>query len=121
LIALIATIAILQPQRQGFGGRVAAGAAPRPAGRHVKKRAVSAREPKPVTPTMGQRVRRTKVAQNISMRGAQPKAPKPSMFRRMSNWARDTEIADTWRAKSEAKQVKSRSASTKPPKIKRRR
>ncbi|MCP4307100.1 MAG: hypothetical protein GY788_19960 [bacterium] len=52
------------------------------------------------------------------MRGAQPKPPKPSMFRRMTNWMRDTEIADSMRARSDAKTVKSR-AKKKPPKIKR--
>jgi hypothetical protein len=70
---------------------------------------------------MGARLRRTKVAQSITMRGAQPKPPKPSLLRRWSNRLRDTEIADTFRARSEAKQVKSRSSRKKPPKIKRRR
>jgi hypothetical protein len=114
LIALIATIGILQPQRAGVG----AGAGALAGGRHAKKRSFGAREVKPASPTVGQRVKRTKVAQNISMRGAQPKPPKPSMFRRMTNWARDTEIADSMRARSDAKQVKSRTKK-KPPKIKR--
>jgi hypothetical protein len=70
---------------------------------------------------MGSRVRRTKVAQTISMRGAQAKPPKPSMLRRMTNRLRDTEIADSFRARSEAKQVKSRTSRKKPPRIKRRR
>jgi hypothetical protein len=55
------------------------------------------------------------------MRGVQGKAPKPSMFRRMSNWMRDTELADTFRARSGAKQVKSRTTVRKPPRLKRRR
>ncbi|MEA2003014.1 MAG: hypothetical protein U9N84_14155, partial [Actinomycetota bacterium] len=121
LMALIATLAILQPQRQGFGGRVAGGVGAGAAGRHVKRRSFGSREAKPAAPTVGQRVRRTKVAQNITMRGAQPKPPKPSVFRRFSNWIRDTEIADSFRARSEAKQVKSRTTQRKPPKIKRRR
>jgi hypothetical protein len=120
-MALIATLAILQPQRQGFGGRVVGGVGARPAGRHVKRRSLGSREVKPATPTVGQRVRRTKVAQNITMRGAQPKPPKPSMFRRLSNWVRDTEIADSFRARSEARQVRERTTQKKPPKIKRRR
>jgi hypothetical protein len=107
---MIATVALLQPQQQGFGNRAVAGAA---AGRQAKTRAAS--------PTVGQRVRRTKVAQNITMRGAQPKPPKPSTFRRLTNWVRDTEVADTFRARSDAKQVQSRTKKKKPPKIKRRR
>jgi hypothetical protein len=55
------------------------------------------------------------------MRGAQPKPPKPSLMRRMTNRLRDTELADTFRARSEAKQVKARAARKKPPKIRRRR
>jgi hypothetical protein len=119
---MIATIALLQPQQQGFGNRAVAGAAAggRAAGRHTKKREAAA--PRAATPTVSQRVRRTKVAQNITMRGAQPKPPKPSMFRRLTNWVRDTEVADTFRARSDAKQVKARTArKKKPPKIKRRR
>ncbi|MDJ0498392.1 MAG: hypothetical protein QNJ89_11215 [Acidimicrobiia bacterium] len=111
MIALIATIALLQPQRQGFGDRVAVGAGSR----------ARAAGPKPAAPTVGSRVRRTKVAQSISMRGAQPKPPKPSVLRRWSNRLRDTELADTFRARSEAKQVKARTSRKKPPKIKRRR
>ena len=55
------------------------------------------------------------------MRGAQTKPPKPSLMRRLTNRLRDTEIADTFRARSEAKQVQSRTSRKKPPKIKRRR
>jgi hypothetical protein len=117
-MALIATIAILQPQRQGFGSRALAGAAARPTGRHVRGRGAPTRS---AGPSVGARVRRSKVAQNITMRSAQPKPPKPSLFRRMSNWIRDTELADTLRARSDAKQVRSRTAKSKPPKIKRRR
>jgi hypothetical protein len=116
LIAMIATIALLQPQLQGAGGRDAPGVA---GGRHVKRRAAAT--PRAPAPTVSQRVRRTKVAQNITMRSSQPKPPKPSMFRRMTNWMRDTEVADTFRARSDAKQVKSRTVKKKPPKIKRRR
>jgi hypothetical protein len=105
---MIATVALLQPQQQGFGNRAVAGAA---SGRQAKTRAAS--------PTVGQRVRRTKVAQNITMRGAQPKPPKPSVARRLTNWVRDTEVADSFRARSGAKQVKARTKK-KPPKIKRR-
>ncbi len=71
---------------------------------------------------MGQRVKRTKVAQNMAARTSQPKPPKPSFFRRIGNWFRDTEIADTMRARSDARRVQSRTArGKKPPKIKRRR
>jgi hypothetical protein len=119
LIALIATVALLQPQQQGFNGRAAAGVASgRAAGRHAKRKSGAA--PRAAAPTVGQRVRRTKVAHNITMRSAQPKPPKPSMFRRMSNRLRDTEIADTFRARSGARQVKARTK-RKPPKIKKRR
>ena len=119
LIALIATLSLLQPQREGLSARYANGAAgARPAGRHVKKRNIGVTAS---APTVGQRVRRTKVAQSITMRGAQPKPPKPSRFRRMTNWFRDTELADSFRARSEARQVKARASQRKPPRIKRRR
>lgn len=116
LIAMIATIALLQPQAQGANGRAGAAVA---GGRHVRRRGPAV--PKTAAPTVGQRVRRTKVAQNITLRGAQAKPPKPSMFRRMTNRLRDTEIADSFRARSDAKQVKARSTRKKPPKIKKRR
>jgi len=57
----------------------------------------------------------------MAARSAQPKPPKPSLMRRFRNWVRDTEIADSYRARSGAKEVQSRSARKKPPKIKRRR
>jgi hypothetical protein len=43
------------------------------------------------------------------------------MMRRFTNWVRDTEIADTYRARSDAKRVKSKTTRKKPPKINRRR
>jgi hypothetical protein len=121
LIALITTIAILEPQRQGFGGRIAGGAGARPAGLRVKKPFFAVRDAKSTTRSVGQRVRRTKVAHSITMRGTQSKSSKPSMFRKFTIWVRDTEVADSMRARSEAKQVKSRTTKRKPPKIKRRR
>jgi hypothetical protein len=72
------------------------------------------------SPTIGQRVKRTKVAQSVVSRTAQPKPPKPSFFRRIGNWFRDTEMADSMRARSDARRVQQRTAKRKPPKIKRR-
>jgi hypothetical protein len=120
LIALIATIAILQPQRQVGTSRVA-GAAAGPAGRHVRRRTYGPRENRVAAPTVGQRVKRTKVAQSMVSRTTQSKPPKPNLFRRMSNWFRDTEVADSMRARSDARRVQQRTTKGKPPKIKRRR
>jgi hypothetical protein len=66
-------------------------------------------------------VKRTKVAQSVA-RTTQTKPPKPSFFRRITNWFRDTEVADSMRARSDARRVQQRGGRRKPPpKIKRRR
>jgi hypothetical protein len=117
LIALIATIAILQPQRQIGAARVAGV----PMGRHVRRRTYGPRETRVASPTVAQRVKRTRVAQSVVSRTTQTKPPKPSLFRRMANWFRDTEIADSMRARSDARRVQHRTSRSKPPKIKRRR
>jgi hypothetical protein len=120
LIALIATIAILQPQRQVGTSRVA-GAAAGPVGRHVRRRTYGPRENRIAAPTVGQRVKRTMMAQSVVSRTVQTKPPKPGLFRRIGNWFRDTEVADSMRARSDARKVQNRTVKHKPPKIKRRR
>jgi len=60
------------------------------------------------------------MAQSVVSRTVQTKPPKPGPFRRIGNWFRDTEIADSMRARSDARKVQSRTAKRKPPKIKRR-
>ncbi len=128
LIALIASVAVLRPDIPGFGGRVrAAGPAAatrrRPDGRPGRRGpgqwlrdTVSpdryARRPGRVRgPSVGQRVRQTKVAQGIEDKVARPKVKGPSLWQRIRNaspfgWFRDSEIADSFRARSSARKVR---------------